>query len=61
MPTTRQIARGAGRDAVPDGLEGAARVLWDEASHREERYAAQALLGLDALRGDPRFEELVGS
>lgn len=53
VPTTRQIARAAGREAAPDVLEGAARVLWDEASHREERYAAQALLGLDALRGDP--------
>ncbi|WP_308066678.1 DNA alkylation repair protein [Microbacterium sp. F2E] len=53
VPTTRQIARAAGREAAPDVLKGAARVLWDEASHREERYAAQALLGLDALRGDP--------
>lgn len=59
MPTTRQIARAAGREAAPDVLEGAARVLWDEASHREERYAAQALLGLDALRGDPQTVPLI--
>ena len=59
VPTTRQIARAAGREAAPDVLEGAARVLWDEASHREERYAAQALLGLDALRGDPQTVPLI--
>jgi 3-methyladenine DNA glycosylase AlkD len=39
------------------------RALWDEASHREERYAAMALLGLRPVDGDfagvPLIEHMV--
>ena len=35
----------------PQAIAGAAATLWDEASYREERYAALALLGLRPVRG----------
>src|SRR4051794_21534426 len=47
---TRSIAKGqpfAGLDA----LEAAVLELWDNASHREERYAAAALTGLRIAKG----------
>lgn len=47
----REIVRELGiRDA--EVLAGTARELWDEATHREERYAAATLLALRPLKGD---------
>lgn len=57
----RQVVRelGAG-DAA--SLAAAAAELWDGATHREERYAATALLAQPALRGDaslvPLYEHI---
>lgn len=34
-----------------DELEAAARILWDQATYREERYAATALTGLPMAKG----------
>lgn len=53
VPEVRAIARtlAKGRDD-PQTLRGAATSLWRAATHREERYAAQALLALRPLRGD---------
>jgi 3-methyladenine DNA glycosylase AlkD len=52
LPEVRRLARtlGAGESDAA-ALGAAARTLWDEASHREERYAAMALLALPPLRG----------
>lgn len=54
VPASRQIARRVGR-SLADGpaVRQAARSLWDDATHREERYAAMALLGLRVVRADP--------
>ena len=43
------VERGVREPAV---LAGAARALWDGATHREERYAAAALVALRPLKGD---------
>jgi 3-methyladenine DNA glycosylase AlkD len=47
-PEVRRIARAAAREhpADADALAAVVRELWDEAGFREERYAAQDLLGL---------------
>jgi 3-methyladenine DNA glycosylase AlkD len=53
VPAARRIARAAAKgekDAAV--LRAAALELWDAASHREERYAAMALLALPPLRGN---------
>jgi 3-methyladenine DNA glycosylase AlkD len=48
---TRALVRELGvRD--PADLADAARELWDQATHREERYAASELLALRPLRAD---------
>lgn len=55
VPEVRRLVRALVRDlgvTSPDDLVAAARELWDDATHREERYAAAALLGLRPLRGD---------
>ncbi|MET0813247.1 MAG: DNA alkylation repair protein [Microbacterium sp.] len=52
VPETRRIARLAAADATPAELLDAAVELWDDASHREERYAAMALLGVRRLKAD---------
>ncbi len=55
---TRRVVRELGvRDAGQ--LTAAATALWDEATHREERYAATALLALRPLRGDASLVPLV--
>jgi 3-methyladenine DNA glycosylase AlkD len=54
VPEARRIARTLAKaetDAAQ--LRSAALELWDAASHREERYAAMALLALRPLRADP--------
>lgn len=54
VPETRRIARSAARGiADPEHLLEAAVELWDAASHREERYAAMALLSAPVLRETP--------
>ncbi|WGX95488.1 DNA alkylation repair protein [Nocardioides sp. L-11A] len=55
VPDVRRLVRTLVRDlgiADPAELTTAARELWDDATHREERYAAAALLGLRPLKGD---------
>jgi len=60
VPETRRIARVLGRAAgASAALEAAAVRLWSAARHREERYAALALLGLPALRRDPAIVPLI--
>ncbi|MBN9177213.1 MAG: DNA alkylation repair protein [Microbacterium sp.] len=59
VPVARRIARTHARHVRPEVLRRTAGVLWDEASQREERYAALALLGLDGLRGDPETVPLI--
>lgn len=63
VPATRSIARRAGRQLGRQEIQAAAASLWDGATHREERYAAMALLGLPAARGDwsavPLIEHMV--
>lgn len=58
LPQVRAITRTAARasgvldgPAVVDTLAADAGELFDEATHREERYAAQALLALPSARG----------
>lgn len=60
VPNVRRIARAAAAEA-PDarGLLAVARRLWDDATHREERYAAEALLTLRPVRGDLAVVPLV--
>ena len=55
VPEVRRLVRSLVRDlgvSSPDELVPTARELWDDATHREERYAAAVLLGLRPLRGD---------
>lgn len=52
VPTARRIARTAARAVTdPDTSRAAALRLWDEATHREERYAALALLATKNVAG----------
>lgn len=54
VPQVRRITRSVARaepDLDLDALVGAARDLFDTATHREERYAALALLALPRARG----------
>lgn len=52
-PEVRRITRAAAAEHPdsPEALAAVARDLWDTAGHREERYAAQDLLGLRWARG----------
>ena len=52
-PEVRRITRAAttGDPATAEALTDVARGLWDTAEYREERYAAQDLLGLRWARG----------
>ena len=45
-PVVRRTARGLAEGHPPDELLAVVTSLWDEASHREQRYAAQDLLAL---------------
>lgn len=54
VPAARRIARGAvATETDADVLRAVAAALWEQARYREERYAAMAVLGVRALRGDP--------
>lgn len=64
LPDVRRIARDAGKALqTPEDARRLARELWDEATHREERYAGMVLLGAPVLRGDldtvPLIEHMV--
>ena len=54
VPEVRRLTKAAARSTPPadlDDLERSARRLWDEATHREERYAATALTALRLAKG----------
>ena len=60
VPEARRIARTLAKGETDAAqLRSAALELWDAASHREERYAAMALLALRPLRADPENVPLV--
>jgi 3-methyladenine DNA glycosylase AlkD len=50
-PVVRRTVRALARGQDPDVLLAAVVALWDTATHREQRYAAQDLLGLRWTRG----------
>jgi 3-methyladenine DNA glycosylase AlkD len=65
VPEVRRVVRGVVRElgvSEAGPLVAAASTLWDQATHREERYAATALLGLPGVRGDlalaPLYEHM---
>jgi 3-methyladenine DNA glycosylase AlkD len=54
VPEVRRLTKAAARAHPPSDLadlDRTARTLWDEATHREERYAATALTALPIARG----------
>ena len=54
LPEVRRLTKAASTGVTDAaGLRATASELWDEASRREERYAAMHLLGLRVLRADP--------
>jgi 3-methyladenine DNA glycosylase AlkD len=60
VPETRRLTRALLRTETDAALLlTAAGALWDEASHREERYAALAILAAPAVRGDPALPDLI--
>jgi 3-methyladenine DNA glycosylase AlkD len=64
VPDVRRVVRAAMRpDIDGDHLRTVALTLWDEATHREERYAAMGILGARQLRGSwtlvPIIEHMV--
>ena len=63
VPQVRRLAQQRGRAADAGALRAAAEQLWRTATHREDRYAAQALLALPALRAQldllPLHQEIV--
>ncbi|GAA2014640.1 DNA alkylation repair protein [Microbacterium ulmi] len=64
LPETRRLVRAAvAGETDAATLRAAAADLWDAASHREERYAALAILALRPFRGDlglvPLIEHMV--
>ncbi|TDN92909.1 DNA alkylation repair protein [Microbacterium sp. BK668] len=64
LPEVRRLTSAAAKGTTDAAyLLAAADELWDGASHREERYAAMALIALNPLRADPavlpRVEHMV--
>ena len=62
VPEVRRLTRRAARSNPPadvDDLERSARRMWDEATFREERYAATALTGLRVGVGSLDLLELL--
>ena len=54
VPHVRRLTKAAARSCPPadiDDLAGSVRRLWDEATHREERYAATTLTALRLAKG----------
>lgn len=53
VPEVRRLAHGAAEEvASADEARRLARLLWDEAEYREERYLAMGLLGAPVAKGD---------
>ena len=52
VPQVRRLAQLRGRSADTGALRRAAEQLWRTATHREDRYAAQALLALPTMQGE---------
>jgi 3-methyladenine DNA glycosylase AlkD len=50
-PQLRRAVRALAKGEDPDGLLAAVTTLWDDATHREQRYAAQDLLALRWAKG----------
>jgi len=60
VPEVRRLTRACTRGETDAAtLRATALALWDDASHREERYAALALLALAPLRGDGQVVPLI--
>ena len=64
VPEVRRLAHeAAGRAGSADEARRLARLLWDEAAYREERYLAMGLLGAPVAQGDldnaPLIEHMV--
>ncbi|MFH8249874.1 DNA alkylation repair protein [Microbacterium sp. B2969] len=60
VPEVRRLTRAAAKETTDAAaLRTTARELWDEASRREERYAAMQLLALRPVRADPAVVPLV--
>ncbi|MFS0733053.1 DNA alkylation repair protein [Microbacterium sp. 1P10UB] len=60
LPETRAIARTTTRELTDAAtLRDLVEHLWDAASHREERYAALAVLASPHLRRDPHLPGLI--
>ena len=58
VPEVRRLTKAAARSSRPadlEDLERAVRELWDEATHREERYAATELTALRLAKGRLEF------
>lgn len=54
VPEVRRLTRSSVHGVIDTAALIALAVdLWDRATHREERYAAMAVLGVRPLRGDP--------
>jgi 3-methyladenine DNA glycosylase AlkD len=59
LPEVRTLTKPLIADADAAELHDLARELWDEAAHREERYAALFALAGKSLRGDPVVVPLI--
>jgi 3-methyladenine DNA glycosylase AlkD len=59
LPDVRTLTKPLIADADAAELHDLARELWDDAVHREERYAALFALSGKALRGDPVLVPLI--
>ncbi|KJL39723.1 DNA alkylation repair enzyme [Microbacterium trichothecenolyticum] len=59
VPDARLVAKRAAKGTDAATLRATSLELWDTAGHREERYAALALLALPPLRGDLALVPLV--
>ena len=59
VPDARLVAKRAAKGMDAATLRATALELWDTAGHREERYAALALLAMRPLRGDLALVPLV--
>lgn len=59
VPEVRRSIKGVTRPVSVERVLGIAEELWDEATHREERYAAMMLLAAPPTRADPRIVPLI--
>ncbi|GAA1988999.1 DNA alkylation repair protein [Microbacterium pumilum] len=60
VPEARRIARARAKtETDATALRSASLELWNDATHREERYAAMALLATRPVRGSPEVVDIV--